>query len=66
MNHTTLAIVIVLTAALVTGASLAIPLQDAKASSDHQKTWWQQRKYQKQREPSQCMYRRPGILREPP
>ncbi|MDP9290100.1 MAG: hypothetical protein M3P08_18170 [Thermoproteota archaeon] len=37
MNHTTLAIVIVLTAALVTGASLAIPLQDAKASSNHHK-----------------------------
>jgi hypothetical protein len=29
--------VIALAAALVTGASLAIPLQDAKASSDHHK-----------------------------
>ncbi|MGB7954236.1 MAG: hypothetical protein WCF23_09665 [Candidatus Nitrosopolaris sp.] len=37
MNHTTLAIVIALSAALVTGASLALPLQDAKASSNHHK-----------------------------
>ena len=37
MNHTTLAMVIALAAALVTGASLAMPLQDAKASSDHHK-----------------------------
>ena len=37
MNHTTLAMVIALAAALVTGASLAMPLQDAKAISDHHK-----------------------------
>ena len=37
MNHTTLAMVVVLAAALITGASLALPLQDAKASSGHHK-----------------------------
>lgn len=37
MNHTTLAMVVVLATALVTGASLALPLQDAKASSEHHK-----------------------------
>ncbi|WP_162476980.1 hypothetical protein [Nitrososphaera sp. AFS] len=37
MNHTTLAMVVVLSAALVTGASLAIPLQQANASSNHHK-----------------------------
>lgn len=37
MNHTTLAMVVVLAAALLTGASLALPLQDAKASSEHNK-----------------------------
>jgi len=37
VNHTTLAMVIALSAALVTGASVAIPLQQANASSDHHK-----------------------------
>jgi hypothetical protein len=37
VNHTTLAMVIALSAALVTGASLAIPSQQVNATSDHQK-----------------------------
>jgi hypothetical protein len=37
VNHTTLAMVVVLATALVTGMSLALPLQDAKASSEHHK-----------------------------